>query len=117
MNIELPILSFETRAMLRNWLITNHSSSKGIYVRIVKKHHSEAGVTFEEVLDEGLCFGWSENKRLPGDEISYLQRFTPRKSKGTVSSRNLEHVQKLVKEGLMTPGGLEALGNIDLIIA
>jgi uncharacterized protein YdeI (YjbR/CyaY-like superfamily) len=67
-------------------------------------------VSFEEVLDEGLCFGWSENKRLPGDELSYLQRFTPRAGKSTSSARNIEHAKQLIADGLMTPSGLAALG-------
>lgn len=110
MTLEFPVMTFENRATLRSWMQINHSSCDGIYVRIYKKHSKIPSVSFEEVLDEGLCFGWSENKRLPGDTMSYLQRFTPRKGKGTTSKRNLEHVKRLVDEGLMTPAGLEALG-------
>jgi uncharacterized protein YdeI (YjbR/CyaY-like superfamily) len=114
MNIELPIVTFTNRAALRTWLTDHHITSKGVYVRIYKKHSGIKSVTFEEVLDEGLCFGWSENKRLPGDEVSYLQRFTPRTSKGTTSARNIAHAKQLIAEGLMTPAGLEALGDIDI---
>lgn len=112
MNIEFPIQSFTDRALLRKWLEKNHATCPGIYVRIYKKHSGVQSVTFEEVLDEGLCFGWSENKRLPGDEQSYLQRFTPRKGKGTTSKRNVEHARQLIKDGLMTPAGLKVLGDI-----
>lgn len=112
MTIELPIITFKDRATLRAWLVENHAISNGVYVRIYKKHSGVETVTFEEVLDEGLCFGWSENKRLPGDELSYLQRFTPRRSKGTTSKRNVEHARKLIAEGLMTEAGLAVLGDI-----
>jgi uncharacterized protein YdeI (YjbR/CyaY-like superfamily) len=47
--------------------------------------------------------------RRKGDEHSYLQRFTPRRKKGTTSKRNLEHIEHLIKEGKMTPAGLKAL--------
>lgn len=110
MSVELPILEFASRSLLREWLVQNHQSSKGIFVRIYKKHSGIESVTFEEVLDEGLCFGWSENKRLPGDAASYLQRFTPRSSKGTASKRNEEHAKQLIADGLMTQAGLTALG-------
>lgn len=109
MYAELPIQAFPDRKALRDWLIANHETSKGIYVRIYKKHSGVQSVSFEEVLDEGLCFGWSENKRLAGDEASYLQRFTPRASKGTVSARNLAHAKQLITDGLMTRAGLAAL--------
>ncbi len=44
------------------------------------------------------------------DEKSYLQRFTPRRKIGTTSKRNLEHVERLIRENKMMPSGLKALG-------
>ncbi len=110
--IEFPIQTFTDRTILRQWLTENHATSKGVYVRIYKKRSGVESVTFEEVLDEGLCFGWSENKRLPGDKVSYLQRFTPRASKGTTSPRNIAHAKQLIADGLMTDAGLAVLGDI-----
>jgi uncharacterized protein YdeI (YjbR/CyaY-like superfamily) len=113
MELELPVLMFKDRAELRKWLEENHATSAGMYVRIYKKHSGIPSVSFEEVLDEGLCFGWSENKRVAGDETSYLQRFTPRKSRGSASARYIAHARKLIAEGLMTPAGLKALGPLE----
>lgn len=109
MKPELPIMNFTNAAFLRQWLEANHSSSNGIYVRIYKKNSGTASVSFEDVLDEGLCFGWSESVRLKGDAQSYLQKFTPRKKKGTTSERNRRHAARLIREGRMTPAGLAAL--------
>lgn len=106
---QLPILTFATAADLRQWLEQHHATSPGIWVRIYKKDAGVQSVSFEDVLDEGLCFGWSESKRLRGDELSYLQRFTPRRTKGTTSRRNRQHAQRLIAEGRMTPAGLKAL--------
>jgi uncharacterized protein YdeI (YjbR/CyaY-like superfamily) len=107
---DLPVKSFVTRDELRTWLEANHASHAGLWVRLFKVSSGEPSVTFEDVLDEGLCFGWSESMRRPYDAKSYLQRFTPRRGKGTVSARNKAHVEKLIAEGLMTPAGLRALG-------
>ena len=111
MKSEFPVLVFADRASLRAWLMANHARSEGIYLRIYKKHSGIPSVSFEEVLDEGLCFGWSESKRFRGDERSYLQQFTPRRTKGTTSKRNREHVRRLIEQGLMTPAGMAALGD------
>jgi uncharacterized protein YdeI (YjbR/CyaY-like superfamily) len=105
----LSIRSFKTVNELREWLEQNHRSSDGIFVRIYKKGSGIPGVTFEDMLDEGLCFGWSESIRLRGDENSYLQKFTPRKTRGTTSERNRRHVERLIQEGRMTPSGLAVL--------
>lgn len=110
MPADLPVISFTDAKALRDWLTLNHRSSTGVYVRVFKADAGVRSVTFPELLDEGLCFGWSESKRLAFDELSYLQRFAPRKTKGTTSARNLRHVEKLIAEGRMTVGGLAALG-------
>ncbi|MCA9886873.1 MAG: hypothetical protein KC546_00820 [Anaerolineae bacterium] len=109
-NDDLPVVTFETREQLRAWLMENHATSAGIWLRIYKKASGVQSVAFEEVLDEGLCFGWSESMRRKGDEQSYLQKFTPRRTKGTTSKRNLEHAKRLIEEGKMMPAGLRALG-------
>ena len=106
----LPVLSFESGTNLHAWLEQNHAESGGIWVRIFRKNSGIPSVTFEEVLDEGLCIGWSESMRRRGDANSYLQKFTPRRTKGTVSERNMKHARRLISEGRMTPAGLAALG-------
>ena len=113
MPADLQILTFENVASLRSWLEANHAGSPGVFVRIFKKGSGLSGVGFEDVLDEGLCFGWSESARLPGDENSYLQKFTPRRKHGTGSARNQRHAERLIREGRMTPAGLTALGPSD----
>jgi uncharacterized protein YdeI (YjbR/CyaY-like superfamily) len=114
MNQDLPIVEFKFRSELRSWLESNHNKSSGVYVRLFKKDSGIISVTFEELLDEGLCFGWSESQRLTYDDKSYLQKFTPRRSKGTTSQRNKAHIKKLINEEFMTPSGLAVLNPKDL---
>ena len=106
----LPILEFETSELLRAWLEKNHATSKGIWLRIYKKQSGVRSVAFEQVLDEGLCFGWSESARRSYDHHSYLQKFTPRKTVGTQSARNIDRAKGLIEQGKMKPAGLTALG-------
>ena len=107
---ELPVLAFRSATELMVWLEENHATSPKIRVRIYRKNSGIPSVTFEEVLDEGLCFGWSESMWQRGDEDSYLPKFTPRKTTGTVSERNRQHAMRLLREGRMKPFGLSALG-------
>jgi uncharacterized protein YdeI (YjbR/CyaY-like superfamily) len=71
MNQDLPIVEFKFRSELRSWLESNHNKSSGVYVRLFKKDSGIISVTFEELLDEGLCFGWSESQRLTYDDKSH----------------------------------------------
>jgi uncharacterized protein YdeI (YjbR/CyaY-like superfamily) len=106
---ELPILEFKNQVELRTWLMDQHSSSEGVWVRVFKKASGIPSVSFEALLDEGLCFGWSESSRHGCDEKSYLQKFTPRRAKGTTSARNQKHIDELIKTGRMTQAGLDVL--------
>jgi uncharacterized protein YdeI (YjbR/CyaY-like superfamily) len=106
---ELPVLAFDSATSPRSWLIANHAESDGIWLKIFKKNSGVPSFTFEEVLDEGLCFGWSESLRRRGDNQYYLQRFIPRRTKGTTSERNREHIERLICENPMTPFGLLSL--------
>jgi uncharacterized protein YdeI (YjbR/CyaY-like superfamily) len=107
---ELPILSFTSSNELHTWLENHHANSKGIWLRIFKMDSGISSVSFEEMLDAGLCYGWSESLRRSYDDKSYLQRFTPRKTIGTKSKRNIDRAHKLILEGRMTSSGLKALG-------
>ena len=109
-NDALPTVEFTNAQALRTWLEKHHNDSSGIWIRIFKKNSGMPSVTFEEVLDEGLCFGWSESMRRSCDKVSYLQKFTPRKSRGTKSARNLARAKALIEQGKMQPAGLKALG-------
>lgn len=101
----LSIASFATREALREWLIESHASSPGVWVRLAKAGSGIRSVTFHDLLEEGLCFGWSESARHRGDAVSYLQKFTPRRGRGTTSARNQRLIEALRGAGLMTPAG------------
>jgi uncharacterized protein YdeI (YjbR/CyaY-like superfamily) len=105
----LPIIEFKTQTELRAWLIDQHATSSGVWVRVFKKSSTIPSITFEQLLDEGLCFGWSESARRSYDEKSYLQKFTPRKTKGTTSERNRKRIKELIEAGRMTTSGFEVL--------
>lgn len=108
---DLPVMEFKNGEALRKWLSQNHSTSPGIWIRVFNKRSKLESVSFEELLDEGLCFGWSESMRRKFDDVSYLQRFTPRKTKGTTSKRNLERVIVLLAAGRMTDEGKRYLAS------
>lgn len=101
---EAPIISFETPAAWRNWLQTHQADIAGVWLRLYKKGHG-VSVTYAEALDEALCFGWIDGQKKSYDADSYLQKFTPRRARSLWSKRNIEHIERLTREGRMTPAG------------
>jgi uncharacterized protein YdeI (YjbR/CyaY-like superfamily) len=100
-----PIISFKTATAFGAWLKKNHAKSAGIWMRIYKKDSGVQSINYDRALDEALCWGWIDSQKKAFDEKSYLQRFTPRKSRSIWSKRNRDHVARLVKEGRMQPPG------------
>jgi uncharacterized protein YdeI (YjbR/CyaY-like superfamily) len=108
--IDLDILSFETAEEWEEWLAENHATCNGAWLRIFKKGSGRSTVTYDQPLDEALCYGWIDGQGKGYDEQSYLQKFTPRRKRSVWSKRNTEHVERLIrliKEGRMKPAGLQ----------
>lgn len=98
---------FKSAADFRTWLEANHSAASELWVGFYKKDSGKGGLTYAEALDEALCFGWIDGVRKRVDELSFTQRFTPRKPKSNWSLINIRHVGRLKKAGRMSVAGLK----------
>ena len=63
-------------------------------------------LSYDDALEEALCFGWIDGQVRRRDAVTYLQRFTPRRPRSTWSKRNTQLAERLVAEGRMQPAGL-----------
>ena len=96
----------DARAWL-HWLARNHGRDVGVWLVLAKKGTTEpTSLTYAQALDEALCHGWIDGQIRRRDEATFFQRFTPRRARSAWSKRNVGHVERLVKEGRMTPAGL-----------
>lgn len=106
MKTEYEIIAFKAAKDWRKWLGAHHDNTDGIWIRLYKKASGVQSVTYAEALDDALCFGWIDGQVKHGDELSYLQKFTPRRKNSLWSKRNIGHVARLTKAGLMVPAGI-----------
>lgn len=106
MKANYEVIAFKDSAIWRHWLDENHAKTDGVWLRIYKKASGVPTVSYAEALDEALCYGWIDGQKKSYDEASFLQKFTPRRSKSTWSKRNVEHIARLTEQGLMTPAGI-----------
>lgn len=104
---------FSSPGQFREWLEQNHSRETELMIGFHKKSSGKKSITYAEALDEALCFGWIDGVRKSLNETSYIQRFTPRKSRSIWSLINVRHVERLTKEGRMHTAGLEAYARRD----
>ena len=99
---------FPTPADFRAWLEQHHAMTDHLWVGYYKKATNKPSVTWEDTVDEALCYGWIDGIRKSRDDESYMIRFTPRKSSGVWSQRNIDLVERLTTEGRMRAEGLAA---------
>jgi len=88
------------------WLGGHHASETEVWIKIHKVGSGLPSITPKQAIDVVLCFGWIDAVRKSLDDMSYLQRYTPRGKKSIWSRINVDNVARLVEEGRMTEHGL-----------
>ena len=100
-----PLVYQPDRASWRAWLAEHHADSDGIWFLYYKQHTGKPTVTYDEAVEEALCFGWIDSRVNRIDDERYMQLFTPRKAGSTWSAVNKERVTRLEAAGLITEAG------------
>lgn len=105
--MELPELIVADADAWRVWLAEHHEGSAGVSLVLAKKGVTEpTSLTYDQALEEALCFGWIDGQVQRRDETTYRQRFTRRRSRSSWSKRNVGIVERLQLEGRMRPAGV-----------
>jgi uncharacterized protein YdeI (YjbR/CyaY-like superfamily) len=99
---------FETPVAFRAWLEEHHAVESQLIVGFYKRGSGRPSMTWDESVDEALCFGWIDGVRRSLGEDSYSIRFTPRKPTSIWSTLNVSRVAELEKQGRMAPAGRRA---------
>lgn len=102
---QLEHVECRTRAEWRAWLSRHHARSPGIWLVYFKKTSGQGSLTWPEIVQEALCFGWIDSKPGKVDDQRTKLLLTPRKPTSNWSSVNKRYVEQLLAQGLMTPAG------------
>jgi uncharacterized protein YdeI (YjbR/CyaY-like superfamily) len=94
------------RATWRNWLTEHGSRTSEVWLVYYKATTGKPSISYQDSLEEALCFGWVDSIIQKIDEEKYARKFTPRKAGSKWSELNKHLVAKLVQEGRMTVAGL-----------
>jgi uncharacterized protein YdeI (YjbR/CyaY-like superfamily) len=109
--ISFPEVFFPTRFEWRAWLSENHAKSTGVRLLFFKKESEKKTMTYDEAVEEALCFGWIDGIIKKLDEERYVRKIMPRTNLFNWSPTNRERVEKLIERGLMTEAGLLKIGD------
>jgi uncharacterized protein YdeI (YjbR/CyaY-like superfamily) len=100
------VVEARTAAEWEQWLERNHGTATEAWLRLYNKGAPEPGMAYHEAVEIALCFGWIDSMARKHDDISRLQRFSPRKHRSPWSPSNVERVQRLLDAGRMRDAGL-----------
>ena len=106
----LPELLVPDAEAWRSWLDAHHQESTGVWLVLAKKSTVvPTSVTYDQALDEALCFGWIDGTLGRRDEATYRQRFTPRRTRSPWSKSNVGLIERLEGAGRLRPAGTAAV--------
>ena len=104
---------FRSGADFRKWLEKNHDKAPEVWLGFYRKDSGKGGLTYHEALEEALCFGWIDGIRKKLDDVSFTNRFTPRRPRSIWSNVNVAHVERLTRAGKMRAPGIAAFNARD----
>ncbi len=104
--VEFPELLVADAAKWRTWLRSNRSTSQGVWLVLAKKGTTHpTTLSYDEALDEAICFGWIDGQLGRRDSETFRRRFTPRNARSSWSQRNVAIAERMISAGRMHQSG------------
>jgi uncharacterized protein YdeI (YjbR/CyaY-like superfamily) len=104
--VDLPELLVADAAEWRDWLSGHQSASKGVWLVLARKGTTDpTALTYDEALDEAICFGWIDGRVGRRDDATFRRRFTPRAARSPWSKRNVAIAERMIASGRMHRSG------------
>jgi uncharacterized protein YdeI (YjbR/CyaY-like superfamily) len=91
----------------RSWLAKHHKSASEIWLIFHKKHTGRTCISYDDSVDEALCFGWVDSLIKRIDDERYARKFTPRKADSAWSTANRQRYEALKASNRLTAAGVE----------
>ena len=104
----MKIKIFKSAAEFRTWLEKNHDRVTELWLGFYNQRSGKKSITYREALEEALCYGWIDGVRKSVDQSTYMQRFTPRKTKSYWSAVNCRRFEELSALGRVAAAGMKA---------
>ena len=112
MNITDKLFYTPFRNEWRDWLSKNYKTESEVWFVFPMKETGEKSLSYNDAVEEALCFGWIDSTIKHIDATHRAQHFTPRKKGSPYSRPNIERLIWLDKKNLLMPEIREAILNL-----
>lgn len=99
----------KSRRAWRTWLESNHESASEVWLVFYKRQVGKPTLSYNDAVEEAVCFGWIDGVKRRIDDERYMHRFTPRKSNSRWSESNRKRAARMEQAGLMTAAGRQTI--------
>ncbi len=103
----IKTLAVRSRQEWRNWLSKHHDSESEIWLVFPKRHTGVTSLSYDDAVEEALCFGWVDSLIRRLDDDRFARKFTPRKADSRWSTINRRRYASLASRGLLAEPGLQ----------
>ena len=100
------------RRQWRNWLAGHFETCDEIWFVFPTRESGEESISYNDAVEEALCFGWIDGRAGTLDEMHHIRRFTPRRKGSGYSRPNIERLMWLDARGLIHPKIRESVKDI-----
>jgi uncharacterized protein YdeI (YjbR/CyaY-like superfamily) len=87
----------------RAWLSSHWESADEVWLVLPTKAAGERSVSYNDAVEEALCFGWIDSTNRSLDATHKARRFTPRRSGSGYSQPNIERLREMRAQGKLMP--------------
>ena len=114
---EQPVMTIETMYFVhrddwRKWLSDNFETAREVWFVFPHKSSGKKSITYNDAVEEALCFGWIDSTIKSLDKEHKIQRFTPRKPKSPYSQANKERLKWLLENKMIHPKFEDKIQNV-----
>lgn len=99
----LPTFYTDRREIWRDWLAANFEREAGVWFVFPMQASGETRLTYNDAVEEALCFGWIDSTIRNLDDLHRAQRFSPRKAVSPYSRANIERLVWLESRRMLHP--------------
>lgn len=102
---DAEVVHADDRGRWRAWLEANHASARGVWLVTRRR----GGLSYDESVEEALCFGWIDGTNGRFDDERGKQYFAPRKAGSGWAATNKARIERMLAQGRMAPAGLATI--------
>ena len=96
----------------RAWLAEHYKIESEVWFVFPTKAAGEESISYNNAVEEALCFGWIDSTNRSLDAMHKARRFTPRRPGSPYSQPNVERLREMRTQGRFMPDVEVAVGDL-----